>query len=407
LFVLYGDFTSNSANHVAAFADELIGRGFDCIVAVPSHMETIGSQPQARFLGIEYADLDQLPSYFRDNRAPAVVHAWTTRESVREFCNEVVSRFGSEVVIHLEDNEREILARHLKCKWDQLVEKSSVELAEIVPRSLSHPIHAEEFLRSAQGVTVIVDPLAQFVPSEVPHATIWPAASAAFSARPPHPQLRTRLGITLNDIVLFYHGNVHQANADEVSELYRAVVQLNAQGHPTWLVRTGRDSPEFTQNLDAKTRKHIIEIGFVKRPQDLPEFMRLADFFVQPGEAGSFNDYRFPSKLPEFFALGRPVILPRTNVGLTLTHLQSACVLDKADASSIAAAVIMLRNDPDLTKKLSAGALQFSADRFSWPQSTDRLIAFYHQVTKLGHPNQTDVDAAHALSRAFSDQAVS
>ncbi len=403
LFVLYGDFTSNSAHHVAAFANELIGRGFDCIVAVPDHMETIGAQPQARFLGIEYADLAELPTYYRDGRAPAVVHAWTTRESVRQFCTAVVLKFSSQVVIHLEDNEREILSRHLHCEWPQLVAKPTAELDALVPPTLSHPVHAETFLNAAQGVTVIVDQLAEFVPKSVPHATLWPAASAAFSARPPHPDLRRRLGIPLEDIVLFYHGNVHQANADEVGELYRAVAQLNAEGHPTWLVRTGRDSPAFTASLDASTRARVIEIGFVKRAKDLPEFMRLADFFVQPGEAGDFNDYRFPSKLPEFLALGRPVILPRSNLGHLVIHGQDAYVLDRADASSIAQAVMTLRNDPVLTAKLAAGALEFSKANFSWARSTDRLLEFYYRVTHLGRPNPTDLSAAQTVSRAFAD----
>ncbi|MCC5021805.1 MAG: hypothetical protein J6386_02930 [Candidatus Synoicihabitans palmerolidicus] len=64
LFMLYGDFTSNSANHVAAFSNQLIARGFDCIVAVPEHMETIGAQARARFLAIEFKDLANLPSYY-------------------------------------------------------------------------------------------------------------------------------------------------------------------------------------------------------------------------------------------------------------------------------------------------------------------------------------------------------
>ena len=44
----------------------------------------------------------------------------------------------------------------------------------------------------------------------------------------------------------------------------------------------------------------------------------LADVLVQPGRAGPFNDYRLPSKLPEFLSAGRPVVLPATNLARQL-----------------------------------------------------------------------------------------
>jgi glycosyltransferase involved in cell wall biosynthesis len=404
LFVLYGDFTSNSANHVTAFANELIARGFDCIVAVPEHMETVGAQSDARFLAIEYADLERLPSYYRDNKAPALVHAWTTRQSVDAFCSKIIARYGSQLVVHLEDNEREILARHLKLDLTELDRLSPAQLDKLTPLTLSHPLKAEKFLRVARGATIIVDQLAEFVPEGTPHRTIWPAAGSVFSPRAPNPALRTKLGIRPDDLVIFYHGNVHQANAHEVGELYQAIATLNATGQCTWLLRTGRDSAEFTRSLTPETRAGVIELGFVKRAKDLPEFMSLADFFVQPGQSGSFNDYRFPSKLPEFFALGRPVILPATNLGGEVEHGHHAYVVENADASAIVEAIRTLHQDPALTRKLTAGAREFAATQFSWSRSTDELLAFYQEVTNLGRPNEIQLSAAQSVSRALSNE---
>ena len=52
-----------------------------------------------------------------------------------------------------------------------------------------------------------------------------------------------------------------------------------------------------------------------------PQLLVAADILVQPdGSPGPFNDYRFPSKLPDFFASGRPVVLPKTNIGLYLSE---------------------------------------------------------------------------------------
>jgi|GEM_PF-466142 len=402
LFALYGDFTSNSANHVSAFANELISRGYDCIVAVPQHMETIGSQPDARFLAIEFDDLEQLPSFYRDGQGPTLVHVWTTRQLVDAFASRVRSLFKSQLIVHLEDNEREILARHLNLSLRDLAALSDVELTKLTPESLSHPHRAESFLRTAKGVTLIVDELAEFVPPGIPHRTIWPAASAAFFPRPQNFDLRKKLGIAAGDIVVFYHGNVHQSNAAEVGELYRAIAQVNGAGYPAWLVRTGRDLEGFKTSFTSAERSHVIELGFVKRAKDLPAFMSLADVFVQPGQPGPFNDYRFPSKLPEFFALGRPVILPRTNLGQTVVHRRDAYVLEHANADSISRAIIELRQHPDLAHTLAQGALDFAARQFSWTRSTDLLLAFYHEVTSLGQPDEKQISAAASINRALT-----
>jgi glycosyltransferase involved in cell wall biosynthesis len=109
--------------------------------------------------------------------------------------------------------------------------------------------------------------------------------------------------------------------------------------------------------------------------------MALADFFVQPGRSDAFNDYRFPSKLPEFFALGRPVILPRTNLGTQVRHGIDAYVLNQADADGIVAAITELRCDPALRQRLSLGATAFAAQHFSWRRSAEALASFYATLT--------------------------
>jgi glycosyltransferase involved in cell wall biosynthesis len=114
--------------------------------------------------------------------------------------------------------------------------------------------------------------------------------------------------------------------------------------------------------------------------------MRLANYFVQPGIPGPFNDFRFPSKLPEFFAIGRPVILPRSNLGTALKHGEDAFVLPEATAGAIAAAVLTLHRDPELTARLSAGALAFASRCFSWERNAEQLLQFYRAHTHLAAP---------------------
>jgi glycosyltransferase involved in cell wall biosynthesis len=177
--------------------------------------------------------------------------------------------------------------------------------------------------------------------------------------------------------VLFYHGNVHASNAAEVRALYAAVLQLNRAGSPVTLIRTGLDTVDFLGELAGAAAPHVLALGQIPHHRHLAPLMALADIFVQPGGPDAFNDYRFPSKLPEFFALGRPVVLPRTNLGRQVRHGTDAWVLDRADADGIAAAVDTLRQDPALRARLAEGATAFAAKQFSWPRSAEALAKFY------------------------------
>ena len=84
----------------------------------------------------------------------------------------------------------------------------------------------------------------------------------------------------------------------------------------------------------------LIELGWVAR-RHIPELLAAADVLVQPGRPDDFNDYRFPSKVPEFLASGRPVVLPRTNIGLHLRDRREALLLDLGSAAEIAEAVTL------------------------------------------------------------------
>jgi hypothetical protein len=390
LLVLYGDFFANSALHVASFADALNSLGYDAAIAVPTSKATCGALPHARFVALDFSEIDQLQNYFKDGRGPAIVHAWTTRENVRTFTENVSAKFGSKVFVHLEDNEQEILETHLGRSFTELAALSTDELDSLVPEILSHPHRALNFLQHATGVTVIVERLKEQVPKTIPLAVIWPASDARyFKALPRDNILRGALGIAETDVVLFYHGNTHTSNSTEVRGLYQAVALLNAQGLATHLIRTGRDCPGFPDESKSWIRPYLIHLGHVARAKHLPAIMSAADYFVQPGLPDSFNDYRFPSKLPEFFAIGRPVIIPASNLGNVVRHGEDAWVLPRADAAAIADAITTLHRDPELRERLSRGALEFSGRHFSWKRSTEKLVDFYRSLTDLPPPTSS------------------
>ena len=383
LFVLYGDFFSNSALHVASLANRLAERGHRTAVVVPRDVETLHFHSRPRFAAATYAYAADLFG----GSAPDIIHGWTTREPVREFAAAHRGRTGARLVVHLEDNELAILAQSLGRPAAEVAALPDAELDRLVPPECSHPRRSRDFLAGADGVTVIMDRLRELVPGGRPCHTIWPAADERFFFPRPKPAaLRALLGAAPDTTVLFYHGNVHPANRGEVRELYAAVLALNRSGHPALLLRTGLDTCDFLGDLAADVAPYVLALGQIEHHRHLAPLLALADIFVQPGEPDPFNDFRLPSKLPEFFALGRPVVLPRTNLGHLVRHGLDAYVLERADAAGIAGAVRELRRDQALYDRLSRGAAAYAAAHFDWQRSAEALEDFY---TTLVEPDRT------------------
>ena len=118
LFVNYGDFTTNSLNHIGGFANTLSAAGHACAVAVPGELETLRHVADPLFIPVTHAGAAARPGLFPDGRPADVIHAWTPREGVRKcvlaYQRAVVAAGGTpaRLVIHLEDNEHFLLERY-------------------------------------------------------------------------------------------------------------------------------------------------------------------------------------------------------------------------------------------------------------------------------------------------------
>lgn len=377
LFALYHDFSANSAVHVHNFANHLAALGHHAAVAFPKG-ENLGRElGEQQYAVCTFAEVDgDWTGIFVDGRAPDLVHAWTPRENVRLFCEKIATLCRFALFIHLEDNEELVLEANLGETFGELCESDRE-----FPENLSHPRKYRGFIASANGVTMIMDRLEKFVPAQTPKLVLWPGADRSlFYPRTRDENLLASLGIAPGTLVFSYTGNVHTANARDVRSLYLAAAMLDREGTPTVLLRTGRDYCEFLGPDDAWARKVSVDLGQIDYGQ-IPSVLSLADALVQPGEDNAFNEYRLPGKLPEFFAMGRPVVLPRTNLGRFVRHGEDAWVSEKVDALQIVHAMQSLARDEALRERLARGALAFCGEHFDWARNTTALTDFYEQET--------------------------
>jgi glycosyltransferase involved in cell wall biosynthesis len=373
LFVLYRDFIANSANPLALYARELHLSGHDCAVAVPENLETISQHENVTFRPVLYSDVLQAPaSVFPDGRPADVIHACTPREVVRKFVNSYMSKQPTALVIYLEDNEGWISTRALDLTEATLYQQTDRAISERLPDSLSHPFRYESFVGLADAVAVIQDNLRVFVPPWVPCITVMIGADVEFfSPRPPSPSVRTEYGVSEDEKVLVYHGSLNQFIRPAIRNLCIAVGLIRQRGFRCRLLRSGAYALDFLGELPRDTALAISDFGLLPRSV-LPEFLALADVFVQPGTPNPFEDMRFPGKVAEFLAMGRPVIMPNTNIA-GLFKDGAAVLLHTGSPEEIAARCIELFSDPNRAAEIGRSG-RLMAERYFDVRMQARLL---------------------------------
>jgi glycosyltransferase involved in cell wall biosynthesis len=398
LFVNYGDFTTNSLNHIGGFARTLASQGHSCIVAVPSGKDTRPEEPGPSYVPALYNELLENPSFFPGGRTADIIHAWTPREFVRKFVlsYQRAAKTNARLIVHLEDNEEHLISSFAGRPIADLRASGFGELDAQVADRLAHPVRHRTFLRLADAATVIVDRLRDFVPAGIPCSLLEPGVDPEyFRPLKADPLRRRELGIAEGERVIVFTGSNTFANEPEMLELYKAVLLLNHRGTRTRLVRTGFNRPEFLASLTPQLAENVVDLGFIAKAA-LPGLLALADVLVQPGRPGAFNDYRLPSKLPEFLASGRPVVLPRSNVALGMTDGVEAVFLSSGAPEDIAACCERIFGNPELAARLGKNGAAFARKHFDLNANTLGLLKTYEEA--LARPARAHWDVIRGTS---------
>jgi glycosyltransferase involved in cell wall biosynthesis len=378
VFISHCDFTGNSALHVLAVASGLHERGHATIIAVPQNAESVAAVGRPAFPVMTYEELHAAELHFPDGRGVDLVHCFTPREIVRRMADDLISAHGCRYVVHLEDNEDFVTSSELRGLPIRLLRLLPRAILDRVVGTRYHPVHGRRFLEGATGVTVIVSRLREFVPSGMPTAVVGAGFDEAVLApKRSREEVRREIGLDEDDFAIVYTGSVHRVNLGDMRDLYDAIAVLRRQNRAVVLVKTGTNTP-VRPDLPV-LGGGLRDLGWVERDA-VAALLGAADALVQPGGPGPYNDFRLPSKVPDFLASGRPVILSRANVGLELADGQDALLLDRGDSEEIAVAIARLQDDPDLRKRLGENGRSFALRELRWSRVVDRIEALYRQI---------------------------
>jgi glycosyltransferase involved in cell wall biosynthesis len=384
IFVSYHSLASNSGGHILNLAKSLEKHGMGVTIFVPFDADAVQLSSESQNIRcIAFSDLHDWLRNPPEKEEKSLLVAWTPRENVRHFVERFRKLFKCRYVVHLEDNESLLAASQLGLENSELAQQSAKFLDRKIhfTSSISHPLHFPRFVSEANGATALIDTLFTITEPPEKHLVFWPGASEVFfESTEIDYNYRKSLGIHDKELVLSYTGNVHTANHSEVRSLYLATAILNRRGIKTRLIRTGNDFVSLFPEAISEIQKHVINLGRLRDDADVARVLSASDILVQPGRSDDFNDYRFPSKLPEFFATGRPVILPDTNLGRFVMDGQECLLLKRGDAVEIADQITRLRKDQQLRSHLSDSSRQFALKNFRWHEIALRILSFYKQI---------------------------
>jgi glycosyltransferase involved in cell wall biosynthesis len=204
-------------------------------------------------------------------------------------------------------------------------------------------------------------------------------------------EARRALGIPPGDPLVLHVGVL---TPGDMAQLSRAVLLARAQLPDLRLVLVGNHTapipPEVLRSGSVQAT------GFVPR-ETLLRWLAAADVCVIPLTDTPNNRGRWPGRLNDYLAAGRPVVMPRVGDAAELIAAHSAGWTCGPEPGSLARFMLRALRDPDARAVAGERARALAAGPLAWPVLAERLEAAYRAVhDRRGVPGQGVTTALQA-----------
>jgi glycosyltransferase involved in cell wall biosynthesis len=371
LIISHSNIDSNSGYHIQSISQRLSDLGIKVTICVPLLEKNCKLS--------DGVNVTSFNNYLSNNKYnPDLIHCWTPREKIRIFYNKIVSIYGrfQPYIIHLEDDEEEIFRSNMGFDINNYQ-----EFKRNIPENTIHPEKYLAFINGASAITTLSKNITANIPRGKPVLEFWPGCDDIFLKKYSQEEIDTifrKYNINKSGLIIVYNGNTHASNVKEVTSLYIAVSLLKRSGYKITFVRTGKDYILLDQVGNDILKKDTYELGFIDR-NEIPLLLQGADILVQPGNPDKWNVGRFPSKIPEFLASSRTVVLPKVNIGCHIPN-NAAVIIPKADASGIFYAIKSFIENNEKYSSMGLYARNYYDQNLDWSISTRNILKFYEDT---------------------------
>lgn len=270
-----------------------------------------------------------------------------------------------------------------------VVDLHSARLAELESNNPGRTLHlraraqARLLIPMTAAATTVSFPLKDYYSRLKREITVVPGGVDLKLFNPsvtPSPEiqgLRSKSGCR---IIVGYAGNLRPYQG--VQELADAALRLASRDEGIHFVFIG-DGP-LRQTLVSKVRQSGAEewVHFLpQRPyREVPPLLAACDVLVIPRPSNDITELAFPSKLPEYMAMGKTVI--STDVGDAARHIrdgQTGVLVPPHDTEALEAAILGQKEDG---RRGEMGKRAFEAARreMTWRARAETLLELFHKV---------------------------
>lgn len=242
--------------------------------------------------------------------------------------------------------------------------------------------YEEHFRANSDGLTVICTALAErgqglgLSPDAILHIPV----GVDFDVYPvvlEKAACRRELGFSQEEKILIFAG----VDADFDLPLVMGAFARVAEQYPeTRLMLTGKSNPAML-NLAGEygIADRIISTGYV--PFDrFPTYLGCADVFLLPFPNTVYNVGRWPSKVCDYMASGRPIVSNPTGDIRPLFEQHEIGLLAEETQEGFAAKVLHLLQHPKVADTMGRNARHIAETRYEWGTLIQELEVFYDSI---------------------------
>jgi len=386
VMVSYMDLTGPGVMHLYHFANELERQGHKVFVLLdgdPHTTELMEQPPLCHLAQIRFTAHGLDPALVRKIKAfrPDIVHIWTPRNVPARVGLAVKYHTDAKLVIHYEDDEDYLYDFHQGNVLGDL--KYLVQTLQD-PHSFiwKHPVVSFLANHFADAFTAICRPYLPRLERQWGKKAylLYPGVDLErFHPDVDATDLRQHYGLFDQEIIL-YSGSIsafHQFNlvlqAFKIVAARRPHARLVHAG-PIYI---GKEIEAQVNRLGLDGRVHLL--GPIPHKK-IHRYLALGDVLVQCGEPNTFNEFRLPAKLPEYMAMGKPIITFSAGIGRELVDGKEVLKTYAGEPEELASKLEHVLSDPDLQRTLGRGARRKAEAFFNWQRNTADLIATYKAV---------------------------
>ncbi len=186
---------------------------------------------------------------------------------------------------------------------------------------------------------------------------------------------RQRLGFDLDAKLIGYVGVLYKEDQDLLAKAFSIICMMDPS---VKLILVGRKDPKIV-NENPAIQQRVIMVGGVS-DENMRDYIAACDLMLLPLKDNITNRGRWPMKIGDYLAAGKPVVVTRVGDITSLFESEQCGILAQDTPDDFAAQAVNALQDKDLLEEMGQKARRVAETKLDWRLLTDQVEQFYTQV---------------------------